>query len=38
MKLEFKILIYSMINNLVIALTKMIGGLVFNLVFLFADG
>lgn len=38
MKLEFKTLIYSMINNLVIAVIKIIGGIIFNLGSLFADG
>ena len=38
MKLEFKILIYSMINNLVISIMKVVGGAIFNLGSLFADG
>ncbi len=38
MKLEFKTLIYSMINNLVIAVLKIIGGVIFGLGSLFADG
>lgn len=38
MKLEFKVLIYSMINNLVIAVAKMIGGIILDLGSLFADG
>lgn len=38
MKLEFKILIYSMINNLVISIMKVVGGVIFNLGSLFADG
>lgn len=38
MKLEFKVLIYSMINNLVIAVAKVVGGFVLGLGFLFADG
>lgn len=38
MKLEFKTLIYSMINNLVISVIKIVGGIVFNLGSLFADG
>ena len=38
MKLEFKILIYSMINNLVIAILKAVGGVIFGLSSLFADG
>lgn len=38
MKIETKILIYSMINNLVISVVKMVGGLVFNLGSLLADG
>lgn len=38
MKLEFKILIYSMINNLVIAVLKAVGGVIFGLSSLFADG
>lgn len=38
MKLEFKVLIYSMINNLVIATTKILGGIFLNLSSLFADG
>lgn len=38
MKIEFKVLLYSMINNLVIAVMKIIGGLTFKLSSLFADG
>ncbi len=38
MKLEFKTLIYSMINNLVISIIKVIGGVIFGLGSLFADG
>lgn len=38
MKLEFKTLIYSMINNLVISIIKIIGGVIFGLGSLFADG
>ena len=38
MKLELKVLIYSMINNLIIAITKIFGGLFYNLSSLFADG
>ncbi len=38
MKLEFKTLIYSMINNLVISIIKIVGGVFFNLGSLFADG
>lgn len=38
MKLEFKTLIYSMINNLVIAIIKIVGGVIFGLGSLFADG
>ena len=38
MKLESKILIYSMINNLVISIMKVVGGAIFNLGSLFADG
>ena len=38
MKLELKVLIYSMINNLVIAVAKIFGGVFFNLGSLFADG
>lgn len=38
MKLEFKILLYSMINNLVIAGTKIVGGFILGLGSLFADG
>ncbi len=38
MKLEFKTLIYSMINNLIIAVIKIVGGIIFNLGSLFADG
>lgn len=38
MKLEFKTLIYSMINNLVIAIIKIVGGIIFGLGSLFADG
>jgi len=38
MKLEFKVLLYSMINNFVISVAKMIGGFVLNLSSLFADG
>lgn len=38
MKLEIKTLVYSMINNLIISIIKMIGGIIFNLGSLFADG
>lgn len=38
MKIELKILIYSMINNLVISIVKIFGGFFFNLGSLFADG
>ena len=38
MKLEFMVLIYSMINNLIIAVAKMIGGVILDLGSLFADG
>ena len=38
MNLELKTLIYSMINNLVIAVIKVLGGLYFGLGSLFADG
>ena len=38
MNLEFMILLYSMINNLVISIIKMVGGLVLNLGSLLADG
>lgn len=38
MKLEFIILIYSMINNLVISFIKIVGGIIFGLSSLFADG
>ncbi len=38
MKLEFLVLIYSMINNLIISVAKMVGGYFLNLGSLFADG
>ena len=38
MKLEFKVLIYSMINNLVISIIKVIGGFIYGLGSLMADG
>ena len=38
MKVEFKVLIYSMFNNLVIAIMKIFGGIYFNLSSLMADG
>lgn len=38
MKAELKVLIYSMINNLVIAFIKIIGGVFYGLGSLFADG
>lgn len=38
MKTEFRILIYSMINNLVIAILKIAGGTFYGLSSLFADG
>lgn len=38
MKLERKSLIYSMINNLIISIAKVLGGIFFNLSSLFADG
>ncbi len=38
MKVEFKVLLYSMINNLVIAAGKIAGGFILNLGSLFADG
>lgn len=38
MKTEFKILLYSMVNNFIIALLKVFGGTYFNLGSLMADG
>lgn len=38
MKKEYKCLVYSMINNLLIGIMKIIGGIYFNLTSLFADG
>lgn len=38
MKTEFRILIYSMVNNLVIAILKIAGGVFYGLGSLFADG
>lgn len=38
MKLEFMVLIYSMINNLIIAVAKIVGGIFLDLGSLFADG
>ena len=38
MKLEFKMLVYSMINNLVISIIKIGGGIFFKLGSLLADG
>lgn len=38
MKLEFKVLLYSMFNNLVIAIAKVVGGVILDLGSLFADG
>lgn len=38
MKLEFRVLIYSMINNFVIAILKVCGGIFYGLSSLFADG
>ena len=38
MKLETIVLVYSMMNNLVIAIAKIIGGFILNLSSLFADG
>lgn len=38
MKLELKVLVYSMINNFAIAIIKFIGGLIFGLSSLMADG
>ena len=38
MSLEFKTLIYSMINNFIISVIKIVGGVIFNLGSLFADG
>ena len=38
MKIELKVLIYSMFNNLVIAILKVFGGIYFNLTSLLADG
>ncbi len=38
MKEESKVLTYSMINNLIISIIKLIGGVVFGLTSLFADG
>ena len=38
MKEESKVLTYSMINNLIISIIKLIGGIVFGLTSLFADG
>lgn len=38
MKTEFKVLLYSMVNNFIIALLKVFGGIYFNLSSLMADG
>jgi len=38
MKVEFKVLLYSMFNNLVIAILKVFGGIFFNFSSLMADG
>lgn len=38
MKIEYKVLIYSMINNFLIALMKIVGGMVYGLSSLIADG
>lgn len=38
MKVELKVLIYSMINNFIIAIIKIVGGFIFNLSSLMADG
>lgn len=38
MKIEFKILIYSMINNFVISTIKIAGGIILGLGSLMADG
>ena len=38
MKLEFKVLLYSMFNNFVIAIAKVVGGIFLDLGSLFADG
>ncbi len=38
MKIERRILIYSMFNNLIIAIIKLVGGLIYGLSSLFADG
>ena len=38
MNLELKTLIYSMLNNLVISVIKIVGGFIFNLSSLLADG
>lgn len=38
MKKEYAILIYSMVNNLIIAAMKIVGGVIFGLSSLFADG
>jgi len=38
MKIEFKVLIYSMINNMIISILKVCGGIVYGLSSLFADG
>ena len=38
MKVEFKVLLYSMFNNLAIAILKVFGGIYFNLSSLMADG
>lgn len=38
MKTEFKVLIYSMVNNFIIAVLKVFGGIFFNLSSLMADG
>ncbi len=38
MKKEYNCLVYSMINNLLIGIMKIIGGIYFNLTSLFADG
>ena len=38
MKIELKVLIYSMLNNLIISVLKIVGGIAFNLGSLIADG
>ena len=38
MKIELRVLIYSMLNNLIIAIIKILGGAFYGLGSLFADG